>query len=84
MSFVLIRAVTKTRSGRKAVVNVGKKVSPLANQRNKTKRRLRSILRPLFPLLRKKAVVIFAKPGIQKLSFEDLKKEVEKEIRKIV
>lgn len=78
MVITLKKIVSKTSKGR-CVIIVGKNVEKKAVERNKIKRRLRAILRPLLAEERKKeqGVRVVARPGIGTTTFRALKQEVE-------
>lgn len=58
------------------ILAVGKNIEKKATGRNKIKRRLRSILRPLLRKEKNIGIRVLVKPGVTKLSFEELKQEV--------
>ncbi|MFA6536420.1 MAG: ribonuclease P protein component [Candidatus Paceibacterota bacterium] len=64
--------------GRKVSFVVAKKVADSAVKRNLLKRRGYSIVRKLLPNLRENfSAVFFLKPGVGKLNFKGMKKEIE-------
>lgn len=59
---------------------VGKIVSKKAVLRNKSKRRMREIIRQIKPLIKKegKDIILVARPGIEKKEFKEIKETVVK------
>lgn len=68
----------------KAAVSVSKKVSKKAVVRNRTRRRVYSIIMSLLPHFKPGLYLFIAKPGAEKIKGEDLKKEISKLIRPIL
>lgn len=74
----------KASEGKKIAFIVSKKVSKKAVVRNKIRRRLREIIRSEISGLKEGFRGIFvAIPGIEKLSFQELRKEVGSIIQKL-
>ncbi|MEK7465556.1 MAG: ribonuclease P protein component [Patescibacteria group bacterium] len=77
MVITLKKVVSKTAKNR-CVIIVGKNVEKKATGRNKIKRRLRAILRPLLARQEKgQGVRVVVKPGATAMTFRILKQEVE-------
>lgn len=70
------------KTGKKPMIMVGKKVSPKATERNRLKRRIKAI----FAGHREEtgaAYKVIINPEAKKLSFEELKREVEIQLAKL-
>jgi ribonuclease P protein component len=75
-------SVKKILSGnsQKSVIVISKKVAPKASDRNLVRRRIRSIIHPFED--KKSRFFIVAKPGASGLSFKELQREVESQIKR--
>ncbi|MDP2704583.1 MAG: ribonuclease P protein component [bacterium] len=69
----------KEQTDKKIVIVVSKKVSPKATERNRLKRRIRAILAERCKET-KDAYKVIVKPEAKKLSFDELKQEIEKQL----
>ncbi len=67
----------------KVAVSVSKKVSKSAVIRNRTRRRTSNALRELILELKPHLLLFIAKPGAEKLTFIELKREIEEMIGSI-
>jgi len=76
--------ITQKSDNVKVGVVIGKKCFPRAVDRNKAKRRIRSIVRELFNKIPKDTkIIIYTLPDIQKLDYKGIQKEITKLINKI-
>ncbi len=76
--FVSVKKILNSVPPRSVIV-VSKKVAPKASDRNFVRRRIRSIVRPLER--KGSRFFVVAKPGVFGLSFKELQKEVESQIK---
>lgn len=77
----MLVSVKKNSNGgsRKSVIVVSKKVAPKASDRNLMRRRIRSVIHPFEG--KGSRFFVVAKPGVFGLSFKELQKEVESQIK---
>jgi len=59
-------------------VSVSKKISKSAVVRNRVRRRVYSLLRPILSMLVPRAYLFVVKPGVEKLKIDVLKSEIDK------
>ena len=64
-------------------VSVSKKVSKKAVIRNKVRRRAYSAVSKFIPNLSKNLFLLIAKPGVEKISYEDIKDELGELFKKV-
>lgn len=74
MDFLIIKKNLKKSKEKPLIINISKKVSKKAVDRNLFKRRIRKIADPYIKES-DQGLKVIAKPGADKLSFGDLKKE---------
>jgi len=74
-SFFSIKKTNKGSQKKPLFVVVGKSVLKKATERNRTKRRIKYVTKPLLENLCYDATIIIKK-GISELSFKDLQKEI--------
>ena len=82
-SFLILRFVSAKAKDFRCGIVVSKKVSKKAFVRNKIKRRIRAIVRPMIPKIKKKTdTVLFALPGLEKKDFWETEKIIDKLFKK--
>ena len=79
MKSVIVKSVPLRNKKSPLIIVVSAKVSKKATERNKLKRRIRNIMR--YYLTGDRAYKIITRPEAMKLNFQELKEEMEKQIR---